>query len=178
MTSEQKKTPAAATPSAADFDPREARQIAYSIYAILIFGMAAQFNIYTFLPGSVALICAVIYAHVQRKELYGTLFENHYRWITRSFWIGGAVYLPIATIGMSLYHVMRMDMTEMFRAMYDGEKDPLKLTQILLEMNSTMIVNSTLLLAAAFALWWWSRCLTGLYYLRRGSPLPNVMRWL
>jgi uncharacterized membrane protein len=178
MTTEQTKTPAAAAPAATDIDPREARQIAYCIYAVLIFGMAAQFNVYTFVPGTVALICAIIYAHLQRKELYGTLFENHYRWMTRSFWIGGAVYLPIATICMSTYQIMNLDMTDMFRAMYDGEEDPLKLGQVLLNTNATMILNSTLLLGAVFALWWWARCLTGIYYLRRGSPLPNVMRWL
>jgi uncharacterized membrane protein len=178
MTSEQTKAPGAAVSPAADIDPREARRIAYCIYGVMILGMAAQFSLYTFAPGTVALICAVIYAHLQRKELYGTLFENHYRWMTRSFWIGGAVYLPIATICMSIYQVMKLDMTEMFRAMYDGEEDPLKLTQLLLSGNAEMILNSTLLLAAVFAVWWWARCLTGLYYLRRGSPLPNVMRWL
>lgn len=178
MTREQNKTPASATTPTADIDPREARRIAYSIYAILILGMVAQFNAYTIIPGTLALICAVIYAHVQCKELYGTLFENHYRWMTRSFWIGGVVYLPITTIILFIYQMIKMDMTDMFRVMYDGERDPLKLAEMLLETNSAMIFNSALILGIVFALWWWSRCLTGLYYLRRGSPLPNVMRWL
>lgn len=174
MTADSKKTP----PTPAEIDPRDARHIAYCMYAVLIFGMAAQFNVYTIAPGSVALVAAIVYAHLQRKELYGTLFENHYRWMTRSFWIGGAVYLPIATIALFIYQMIEMDMTDMFRAMYEGEKDPVALAALLLEKNGAMIFNSAMALGLVFALWWWGRCLTGLYYLRRGSPLPNVMRWL
>ena len=174
MTSEQKKTPV--TP--AEIDPRDARHIAYSMYVVMILGMAAQFNIYTLAPGSVALIAAVVYAHIQRKELYGTLFENHYRWMTRSFWIGGAVYLPIATVILFIYQMIKMDMTDMFRGLYEGERDPVKLVELLLEKNDAMFLNSAMVIGVAFVLWWWGRCLTGLYYLRRGIPLPNVMRWL
>jgi len=174
MTSENKKSPA----PAADIDPREARKIAYCMYAVLILGMAAQFNAYTFVPGSLAMICAIVYAHLQRKELYGTLFENHYRWMTRSFWIGGAAYLPIATVILFIYQMIKMDMTDMFRGLYEGERDPVKLVELLMEKNYAMFFNSAMVLGVAFALWWWGRCLTGIYYLRRGSPLPNVMRWL
>lgn len=176
MTREEQKSPASATTT--DVDPREARRIAYVIYAILIIGMAAQFSLYTFAPGTVAVVCAIIYAYIQRKELYGTLFENHYRWITRSFWIGGAVYLPIATVLMVIYQMIRMDMTEMFRAMYEGEKDTLRLAEILIDSNAQMLLYSAAFVGFAFAIWWWARCFVGLYYLRRGSPLPKVTRWL
>lgn len=160
------------------FNPREATKIAYAVYTILMLGMAAQFTFYTIVPGTVALICAIVYAYIQRRETKGTLFENHYRWMTRSFWIGGAVYLPIATILLVVYQSFMMDMSQVFQAMYDGEKDPAALIELLYSDNREMMFFSTLTVGAVFALWWWARCLKGLLYLRKGQPLPNVTSWL
>ena len=165
------------TEKPAEINPTDERHVTYCLYATLALGMLAQFNMYTLAPATVALILAFIYAYIKRKELRGTVFENHYQWMIRTFWIGGAVYLPIATIIMSIYQVMKMDMTNMFRIMSEGEKDIPKLLAVMLEDKSEMMIQSALVLAAVFAAWWWLRCARGLYHLYRGSPVPRVTRW-
>lgn len=162
----------------ADINPTDERRVAYCLYATLALGMLAQFNLYTLAPATVALVLALVYAYIKRKELRGTVFENHYQWMTRTFWIGGAVYMPVATIILAIYQLMKMDMTNMFRAMSDGEQDVTKLIRIMAEDNSGMIFQSAFVLTIVFAVWWWLRCARGLYYLRRGSPLPRVTHWL
>lgn len=159
------------------FDAREMTSITYAIYGILALGMLMQFTLYTFLPGSVAVICAVVYAYIKRKELKDTLFESHYQWMTRTFWIGGAVYLPVATILLSIYQLFAMDMTPLFAAMREGDHDVQSLMGMLYENNSRMIFISSVSVLGVFAVWWWWRCLRGFLLLRKGLPLPNVMRW-
>ncbi len=160
-----------------NFDAREMTAITYAIYGILALGMVAQFTLYTFLPGSVAVICAVVYAYIKRKELKDTFFESHYRWMTRTFWIGGAVYLPVATILLSVYQLFAMDMTPLFAAMREGDHDVQSLMGMLYENNSRMIFRSSVAVLGIFAIWWWWRCLRGVWQLRKGQPLPDVMRW-
>lgn len=159
------------------FDLRDMTAITYSIYGILALAMVAQFNLYTFLPGSVAVICAVVYAYIKRKELKDTIFESHYQWMTRTFWIGGAVYLPIATIVLSVYQLFMMDMTPVFGAMREGDHDVQSLMGMLYENNNQMIFRSSVTVLGIFAAWWWWRCLRGVWQLRKGEPLPRVMSW-
>ena len=159
------------------FDLRDTTLVTYTIYGILALGMLAQFMIYTVLPGSVAVMCAVVYAYIKRKELKDTIFESHYQWMTRTFWIGGAVYLPIATILLAVYQLFMMDMSPLFAAMREGDHDVQSLLTMLYENNSNMLFRSLLVVQGTFALWWWWRCLRGAWQLHKGEPLPRVMSW-
>jgi len=164
------------TPAA--FDAKDMKSITQFIYIVLIAGMAAQFVMITIAPGSVAILCAIVYAYIKRKELKGTWFESHYRWMTRSFWIGGAVYLPVATIALSIFQGLLVDLQPMYAAMYEGEKDVVTLMKIVYDSNDRMMFLSTITMLAVFALWWTVRCLIGLYHLRKEEAVPDVTRWL
>lgn len=162
----------------ATFDAKDMKSITQFIYIVLIAGMAAQFVMITIAPGSVAILCAIVYAYIKRKELKGTWFESHYRWMTRSFWIGGAVYLPVATIALSIFQGLLVDLQPMYAAMYEGEKDVVTLMKIVYDSNDRMMFLSTITMLAVFALWWTVRCLIGLYHLRKEEAVPDVTRWL
>lgn len=169
-------TPDTQTPAA--FDAKEMKKITQFIYFVLIAGMAAQFMLITIAPGSVAVLCAIVYAYIKRKELKDTWLESHYRWMTRSFWIGGAVYLPIATIALSIFQGLFVDLQPMYAAMYEGEKDVMVLMKLVYDSNDRMMFLSTIAVLAVFALWWCLRCGIGLYHLRKEEAVPDVTRWL
>lgn len=174
---EQQDIPQGQTPTAGNADLRDMTSITYTIYGIYALSMLAQFNIYTVLPGSVAVFCALGYAYFKRKELKGTFFESHYQWLIRTFWIGGAVYLPIATVGLAAYQAYMMDMTNMFEALHEGEQDIQALIARLYEDNSEMIFRSSAAVLGVFAVWWWWRCLRGVLLLRKGRTFAKVTSW-
>lgn len=169
-------TPAAQTPTPVDMT--EMKKITQFVYIVLMAGMAGQFMLVTIAPASVAILCAVVYAYIKRKELKDTWLESHYRWMTRSFWIGGAVYLPVATIALSIFQGLFVDLQPMYAAMYEGEKDVMALMKLAYESNERMIFFSTLTMLGVFALWWSVRCFIGLYHLRKNEAVPEVTRWL
>jgi uncharacterized membrane protein len=160
------------------FDPREMQSIAYVIYAVYVLGMLAQFSLFTFLPGCAAIMCAAGYAHIKRVELKDTIFENHYRWLTRTFWIGGAVLMPAATVVLSIYQIYMIDMTPLYNAMREGEHDVQKLMELLYENNMRVIFVSFVVTLSLFTIWWLGRCLRGVWYLRKMQAVPDVTRWL
>ena len=164
---------------AKDINPVEARQIALVVYGVMIAGMLLQLSIYTMLPASAALICAIVYAYVQRAELSGTFIANHYQWMTRTFWIGGAVYLPIITVISVPVIFILMDMQPVYMEMHEkDEKNIAVLLDILGRANEALFKKSILVIGGGFSLWWCSRMARGIYYLRRNQPVPDVTRWL
>src|SRR5690606_31925743 len=89
--------------STQNIDARDMTNLCTAVYICYIIGMLMQFHLYSSILGSAIILCVLVFAYVKRKETKGTLFESHFQWMIRSFWIGGAVYLPVATVFVSVF---------------------------------------------------------------------------
>jgi uncharacterized membrane protein len=146
----------------------------YCVYAAVAF---LQAPVMAMAVGTAALLVAVAVAYVKRRTAEGTIFESHLRWLIRTFWIGGAVYLPVVTVLGSVAFVTSMDMRAIVAAMENGNEDIAQLSRLLVESNASLVNKLRVAFGMPFVLWWLWRCWKGFKFLKEGKPVPDVMRW-
>lgn len=159
-------------------DVRDMTRLCTMLYVCNVLAALTQFHLYTSAFGMVAALCIIVYAYIKRKEMQGTIFENHFHWMIRSFWIGGAVYLPIITIAGTAYFLSMADLQKVMDASWEGEKNEQYLMELLYESNAELLGNMMFFTVCLFALWWTWRMLRGLYFLRKQEPVRNPDSWL
>lgn len=131
--------------------------------------------------GAIAGTVGVILAYAKRGSAKNTPFESHFHYLIRTFWIGGGVWFPVATVLASGLIFILSDLAPIYDAMSQGEMDIFAIAGLVeqyLADNKTFLIS---ILAATFtpvALWWLWRCSRG-YLLARGSkPIAKPDSWL
>lgn len=159
-------------------DVKDMTNLCTALYACNILAVLMQAHVMTILLGGAVALCVVAYAYVKRAEMKETIFESHFQWMIRTFWIGGAVYLPIMTVVSSLAFVRLADKEKLYEAVYEGEKNPVYLRNLLLEVNGELFTKLMLACAVPFGLWWIWRMARGLVLIRKNAAVPKVNSWI
>lgn len=160
-------------------DDAEQLKLCKLLYGIYAGSLLLQFiNLTTILLGSAALMAGIILAYLERKKAKGTLYANHLQWLIRTFWIGGAVYVPVLSVILTGILVWKMDMAAMAEAFSTGEGTMDVAIQKVLVANQTLMLTSSLIVFAPFIVWWFWRCWYGWKRLSIRKPIPNVMSWI
>lgn len=165
-------------------------QTCSALYAVYAVSMLMQLTPYTMIVGSIALLAAVVMAYITYGKAGDSFYASHCRWLVRTFWIGGVVYMPILTILASITVMCVVDLSEVKAAVQAAalEQHPGS------ESDSSIVVNTVLqsvmekdggtiiLITIIFTLpvfgWWLWRCWKGFSLLQQGKPVENVMRWV
>ncbi|MBI1215222.1 MAG: hypothetical protein GC185_05305 [Alphaproteobacteria bacterium] len=163
-------------------DKMNSPQTCTALYALFALSMALPV-MFSSLPvmvlGFLVLTAAIIAAYAQRDAARGTVYESHIRWLIRTFWIGGGIYLPIVTIIGSIYLATHIDTQALIEAAQNGtEATPANVANIIAQHYGKMIVNTTRITGGIFTLWWVVRCLSGYLVLRRNKAIANPGSWI
>ena len=169
-------TPAAPAPQEAPKD--ENAKLCKMLYGIFAFSMVLQFiDVLTIILGTAAITAGIILAYMERKKATGTLYENHLHWLIRTFWIGGAVYMPITTVLGSTALIFLLDRSPIQEAMSTGDTDLQTAIHAMLLKNHDLMYHTMLAFTLPFAVWWMWRCWYGYKRFKAGKTVPNVMSW-
>lgn len=160
-------------------DVAEKHKLCLMLYIIFAASLLLQFiNLWTIVLGSAAVLAGIIIAYTERKKAFGTVYGNHLQWIIRTFWIGGAVYLPILTIVGTIVMFFYIDYDPMREALATGEGTMRQAVDALMAKNRWVITITMAACTAPFSLWWLYRCWYGYRRLKAGKPVPNAESWL
>jgi len=167
------------TPVKTEIDtPEDKIKLCLMLYAIFAGSLVLQFfTIWTAVVGTAAILAGIIIAYMERKQAFGTLYGNHLQWLIRTFWIGGAVYLPICTVIACGTMLVFFDWEPMTSSFSTGEGNLKKMLSDLFTANQKVMLVVMLACTSPFALWWWWRCWYGYKRLKAGKPIPNAMSW-
>ena len=150
----------------------------YGLYTASLLSFCTDSNVATL--GVVAGAVGVILAYARRKAAKHTPYESHMQYLIRTFWLGGGVWTPVATILAAALIYFFSDMTAVHAAMASGPLDILAISDIL---HQYLMQNKTLLYAVLgstfgpVALWWLWRCGYGYRLAKAGKPVPNPNGW-
>ncbi|MEZ0262924.1 MAG: hypothetical protein ACAH80_18100 [Alphaproteobacteria bacterium] len=137
-----------------------------------------QFSPMAILVATVVLTLAIIAAHIGHTKAKGTLYESHFQWLVRTFWIGGGVYLPVMSVMAAIVIVSEFDTTAVKAAAEAGEESVAVLTELLLRENRSVISMVYFSLFFPFTIWWLYRCISGARRLIKGDEVPDPERWI
>ena len=152
-------------------------KLCLSLYAIYFLSMVMQLAPQTMALGSISMIIGIILVYAQRRKAKGTIFESHFHWLYRTFWIAGGVYLPLTTIIGAGVMFSYVDMASMNTAIEAGS-DMETLKKVFMEQNETLIWVSAVISVLPVAIWWFWRCYKGYTHLKFSEPVSDVMSWL
>lgn len=148
----------------------------YGIYALT---MLLQMSIDTILVGLLGMVVALVLTYVKQPAAKGTIYETHLRWMLRTFWIGGGVYLPVMTLAGFAVFYPSINIAPLQDAMYAGEiTDPQQIYDLLLRDNKMLIWGTAFATMGPIMAWWLWRSWKGYKALKDGKPVENVMSWL
>lgn len=74
------------------------RKFCIILYAVYALSALSQFFEITLLPGLLALIIAYIQGNAKKGAAKDTPYASHLRWLSRTFWIGTGVIVPVAVV--------------------------------------------------------------------------------
>lgn len=150
------------------------------IYGLFTASAILQFDLMAAVIGLIGLVAAYVVLISKKSAVKDTPFEQHYIWIKRTFWIGTAVYFPVAIIVATALILTMTDIAGVvLSASADG--DPASMM-----MNIQNYLNSSMskiwaILAATMGpptIWWLWRCWKGFNALHKGASLKNPNTWL
>lgn len=153
-----------------------------AVYAIFVVAMIAPLLFVGYVSMAVsfaALTIAIIVAYAKQDEARGTVYESHIRWLIRTFWIGGGIYLPILTLIGSVYIFRHLDYQIFTTAAQNGAAaTPAEVATIMAQHYKGLFINTTRVTGGIFTLWWVLRCLSGYLVLRRNKAIANPTSWI
>jgi uncharacterized membrane protein len=140
---------------------------------------------------TILMLGAIVMAYVWHGKAGEGVLETHFHWLIRTFWIGGAVYLPVLTILACITVISIVDMTELHEAirtaaLENAPGSPADDQSIVIntvlktvwDQHGGMIMAITGAFTLPFVIWWFWRCIKGFRLLKAGKPVENVTRWL
>ena len=176
-------------------DPNAAKmnQTCTALYAVF-----AAVAISGFIPlwsvvilATIALFVAVGMAYSGRKTAGDSIYESHFHWLIRTFWIGGWVYLPALTLVAVIAVYFSVDWSDVEAAIrtaamehVNGTPDEDKRVVVNTVMEEVMQKNGAKIGMIVFAFifpavaWWLWRCWKGFNLLKKGQPVTDVMKWV
>lgn len=163
----------------AEKQENESEKLCLLLYGIFAASLVMQFiNLVTILLGSAAILAGIILTYLERKKARGTVYENHFQWLIRTFWIGGGVYLPVLTVAGIATLMTTMDRSALTSAFSTGEGTIEGAVQEMMRQNSDLMYYTMLGYTAPFGLWWLWRCWYGYKRLKEKKPIPNPQSWI
>lgn len=133
---------------------------------------------------SIATIFALIIAYAKRSHAEGTIYHSHFHWMIRTFWIGGAVYMPVMTVVFVIVAYAQLPVNEIVAQIYDptlDTSDPEAMRALSKRLTTTYgptINRISMICMAPFAGWWILRQLRGLVLAVRKQEVTRVKTWL
>lgn len=150
------------------------------IYGLFAVSVILQFDLMTAIIGLIGLVAAYFVLIAKKSAVKDTPFEQHYIWLNRTFWIGTAVYFPIAVI---LAAALILTMTDIagvvLSASADG--DPARMMMNIQNYLDNSMSKIWTILAATMGpptIWWLWRCWKGFDALHKSATLKNPNSWL
>lgn len=157
-------------------DPATLCALLYGIYAA---SALMQFAPQTVFVGMIAIVVALAVAYVQRDKRPGSIYESHFHWLIRTFWIGGSVYMPVITLIGATFLYFRMDYTFLVGHLTDDAMSNAEEAERLFwEANGNLILYTSYVSIAPVVLWWLWRTAKGYRHLKRNEAVSNVLSWL
>jgi uncharacterized membrane protein len=160
-------------------DEAKNRQLCMTLYGLYVAGVLLQFTTPLLVTlGALFMTIVLILAYSKRKETRGTLFESHFHWMIRTFWIGTGIFLPIIFVLSMVAMWFGTNWEPLAAAMSTG--DPGALSEA---AGTYMKDNELRLLLITFgsmlpaALWWINRCWVGYKRLKDSLPIENPQAW-
>lgn len=166
------------TDAAKDRKSRDFSRMVYALYAASLLSFATDTMIS--LIGLAAGITGICAAYARRPALRHTHYESHMTHLIRTFWIGGGVWFPIATV-IAAFVIYTYGNASSLDAVLSGQA--VDITSITAMTNQYLADNHVLLsttLLSTFgpvALWWLWRCFKGYRLLGSGKPVTNPLGW-
>ncbi len=149
----------------------------YMVYAtgfIMCFASFAMASL-----GTIMGLIAIIVTYAKRNSAKGTIYESHFTWLVRTFWIGGAVFLPIATI---IFTILFITMTDFMEFMQNSVTNLGSGTQQLsiefVTRNLEKLNNIKLITMIPVLLWWLIRCYRGAKLAFKNKKINRDNSWL
>lgn len=156
---------------------KKTKDLCKALYALLVLGALLQFTQQTVLIGMVALLAAAWIATKMRKKSQDSLYQNHFHWIQRTFWIGSGVLTPIAII---ISTILILAFTNVLQELSHVSSGAVSMDQVDQYMQNSMDKISLYIMATSLPTlaWWLRRCWVGYRSLRNEKPIEKVMSWL
>lgn len=155
----------------------ENKKLCTILYAVFALASLIQFSSETMTIGTIALLIASFVASRKRKKTTGSIYESHFHWLDRTFWIGGGIYFPILTLLGIPFLWSNSDLDQVMSAVENGASTE-ELQSIFMASNGSTLINTSLVMYTPFLVWWLRRCWRGYKHLKNDEPVPNVMSWL
>lgn len=159
-------------------DKKGMYRLCMGLYAVYGLSCVMQFSPLVVLAATAALTVAIVVAHVARRRAKDTIYESHLQWLVRTFWIGGAVYLPVMTVAAAVIIFSEVDHTAVRAAAEAGETSVEALMTILVTENRSVFTMVYFSLFLPFTGWWIYRCVSGVLRLKKGEAVPDPERWI
>lgn len=133
----------------------------------------------TLILGLFIVTACIVAAYLARRKARGTLFENHYTWLIRTFWIGTGVWMPLFAVVGAAALFSRINVDSVFSAIGRGEiENPGDMGRLLMSVQGQEALYVTIACTVPFLAWWLSRCWRGYAALRETRTLIDVNRWI
>lgn len=147
-------------------------------YAIFAASAVVQMNIFIVVAAGLAVLGTVVALYSRRPLAAETIYESHMTWLIRTFWIGGAVYMPVITVIASVVILSQMDFNALTQRMLDGGiSNPVEMQMMLMteygELFRWVAIGCTL----PFLCWWLWRCWRGYAFLRKDMAVEKPLGW-
>jgi len=160
----------------------ENRKTVLVLYIVFAFSMILQLTAVTSTTGILTGTIAIITAYIKRRANKGTAFESHIQWLIRTFWIGGGLLLPIATVIAALTIYYMGDMTSLYNAISSAPPGDissfLRAFELFYQDNFTLIVLTTIVTLGPVIVWSVWRCWFGFKLAKESKPIENPTSWL
>ncbi len=149
-----------------------------TVYIVYALGAVLQFFDRTMLAGLIAITLAGFIANQNRKNVKGTVFESHLRWMNRTLWIGALVIVPLAVILTGVMIFVFTDAASFVHALLSG--NPHIISSAIKKYFSGNMMRISVIAYITTALpvtWVVHRCWRGYVLAHAGKPVENVTRW-
>ena len=158
---------------------KDYKKLCLNLYIAYAASSVLQFSELTLLAGLIILIAAYIMCEIKKWDAKDTPYASHMRWMSRTFWIGTGVIMPIAVVIATVLILKLTNISSITSAMKGDDPEAIMTgIQIYMEQNMKKVGLITTLTMAPTVIWWLRRCWVGYKLAKDGKPVENVMSWL
>lgn len=142
---------------------KKTRELLLYLYMVYATAFTMCFANFVFASlGTILGLIAIIITYNKRKTAKDTIYESHFTWLIRTFWVGGSLLLPIATILFTILIVALTDLIPMLQdAVNAGETNAAKITSEYAAKNWSKIRLFQFITILPILIWWIARCIKG-----------------
>ncbi len=151
------------------------RNVSMALYGTYTLSVLMQFFEQTMTLGLLLMVIAYIINRDRRKTAKDTPYESHLQWMSRTFWIGTGVVMPLAIIIATVLILTFTDVSSVATSDPDALMSGIT-SYIYGNMSKIMMLTSISMIPTA--VWWLRRCWIGFDLARSEEPIKNVKTWL